>query len=500
MGLKACCAVLFLALTTHAQAQDVTLTAREGGLRLDGVLQGFDGEFYRVSTSYGSLTVDAQGVICTGPGCPELVAPFASLRFVGAPDAGTALVPGLMAAFAAQRGLAYRVMPGADFAAVLTDPLNGNPLAEVSFIPMLPDAAGQALADGAAEFAVAAALDAEFGNRAVAMDALIPVVGADNPVPVISSRALAAVLSGEITNWQAVGGPDMPIVLHGLAADTDLQRALAARLGREVKAEVLHADQTALATAVAADPYALAIMGQSAQGPARRLPLTDSCGFPLLPTALAVKAEDYPLALPIYLLTPRRRLPLIAREFMDFMATPPAQEVIAAAGYVDRRPESQPMTEDGLRLINAIQGAGEEVALADLKALVAVMVGAERVSLTFRFQDGSSALDANSQQNLADLALMLEAGAFADKELIFAGFSDGSGDAVGNLALAQERAEGVAGALAEAAPDLAAERIPRVVAFGEILPMACDSTTVGRGLNRRVELWARARVTGNPLP
>lgn len=492
--------MLFLALGTHAWAQDVTLTAREGGLQLEGVLQGFDGAFYRISTSYGALTVDAQGVICTGPGCPELTAPFASLRFVGAPDAGRALVPGLMAAFAAQRGLAYRVMPGDDFAAVLSDPLNGNPLAEISFVPMLPDAAGQALADGAAEFAVASALDPALGNRAMAMDALIPVVAADNTVPVISSRDLAAVLSGEITNWQAVGGPDMPIVLHGLGPDTDLQRALAARLGREVKAEVLHPDQATLAAAVAADPYALAIMGISAQGPARRLPLTDSCGFPLLPTPMAVKAEDYPLSLPIYLLTPRRRLPLIAREFMEFLAMPPAQTVIAAAGYVDRAPESQPMTADGLRLINAIQGAGDEVGLADLQALVRQMAGADRVSLTFRFQDGSSALDANSQQNLTDLAQMLEAGAFADKELIFAGFSDGSGDAAGNLALAQERAEGVAGALVEAAPDLAADRVPRVVAFGEVLPMACDTTTVGRGLNRRVELWLRPRVTGNPLP
>jgi phosphate transport system substrate-binding protein len=193
-------------------------------------------------------------------------------------------------------------------------------------------------------------------------------------------------------------------------------------------------------------------------------------------------------------------LPLIAREFMEFLATPPAQVVIARAGYVDRAPETAPLTADGLRLINAIQGAGEEVALADLQVLVKEMAGADRVSLTFRFQDGSSALDANSQANLADLAVMLEAGAFADKELIFAGFSDGSGDAAGNLALAQERAEGVAGALREAAPDLAEDRIPRVVAFGEILPMACDTTSVGRGLNRRVELWARPRVTGNPLP
>jgi phosphate transport system substrate-binding protein len=30
-----------------------------------------------------------------------------------------------------------------------------------------------------------------------------------------------------------------------------------------------------------------------------------------------------------------------------------------------------------------------------------------------------------------------------------------------------------------------------VIGFGEVLPMACDTTVVGQGLNRRVELWLR---------
>ena len=502
MDPKAWCAALFLALTAAAGAcaQDVTLTAREGGLRLDGVLQGFDGEFYRINTTYGALTVDAQGVICDGPGCPELTAPFASLRFVGAPDMGSTLVPPLMVAFARQRGMVYVQEAGPVYEASLTDPVSGKPLAFISFSPMLPDDAAAALTAGEAEFAVAAALDPALGNRAIAMDALIPIMAADNPTSVVSSRDVAALLSGEITNWIALGGPDMPIVLHGLGPQTDLQRALTARLGREVTAEVVHPDPASLAMAVADDPYAIAIIGKSSLGAAQALPLTDSCGFPLLPTALAVKAEDYPLSLPIYLLTPRRRLPLLAREFLDFLATPPAQAVIAKAGYIDRSAESQPMTADGLRLINAIQGAGEEVVLDDLKALVAVMAGADRVSLTFRFQDGSSALDANSQQNLADLAQLLEAGQFAGKDLIFAGFSDGSGDAPTNLGLATARAESVAAALAALAPDLPPDRIPRAMGFGEVLPMACDTTSVGRGLNRRVELWLRPQAIDTPQP
>jgi phosphate transport system substrate-binding protein len=500
MGPRAWCAAIAAALltATGAVAQDVTLIAREGGIRLDGALQGFDGEFYRIETSYGILTVDAEGVICTGPGCPDLTAPLAVIRFVGAPEPGAALLPPLVQAFAAQRGLRYATGGGAGYAATLSEPASGKILADIRFSAMPPDNARAALTAGAAEFAISATTDPDFGNRALAMDALIAIMADGNPTPVVSSRDLAAVLAGEIVNWQAVGGPDMPIALHALSGDADAQQAMVARLGRAIAGEVVHPDLASLSDAVAADPYALAITVQSAQGAARRIALTDSCGFPLLATPMAVKAEDYPLSLPIYLLTPRRRLPLMAREFLEFLATPPAQRAIAGAGYVDRGAVSQAMTADGTRLVNAIQGAGDDVAVADLKSLVAVMAGADRLSLTFRFQDGSSALDEPSQQNLADLAALLLAGQYADKTLIFAGFSDGSGGAAENLALSRDRAEGVAGALREAAPDLPEGQLPQVMAFGEILPMACDATSLGRGLNRRVEVWIRSR--GSPAP
>jgi phosphate transport system substrate-binding protein len=197
-------------------------------------------------------------------------------------------------------------------------------------------------------------------------------------------------------------------------------------------------------------------------------------------------------------LSAKRRLPLMTREFLDFLRTPQAQEVIAAAGYVDRSASRQPMTSDGLRLINAIQGAGEDVTLADLKGLVGLMDGADRLSLTFRFEDGSSTLDAHSRDNLVDLAQLIASGQFRGEKLLLAGFSDGSGDAAANRALSVERASRVAQELAVIAPDLSPEVLPTVEGFGEALPMACDETAVGRQLNRRVELWVLPDFPGQP--
>ncbi len=505
MRRKLWCAAVFAALSfcgTGAFAQDVTLTARDGSLSIDGTLQGFDGEFYRVDTKYGPLTLDGEGVICEGPGCPDLTATFAMIRIMGAKEPGNALLPRLFARYAATRGLTIETKPLAEgFETRLTDPGSGQALAQISFTPSTPEQGRAALLAGAADLVVSVTADKGFGARAMGLDALIPIVAQDNIHPRISTPDLARALSGEIRNWQELGGPDMPLVLHALSRDTSMQEALAARLGRDVAAVVEHDSVADLAEAVARDPWALAITGQSAKGAARALPLTDSCGFLLLPVRASVKAEDYPLTLPLHLLTPRRRLPLFVREMLEFLDHPAAQAAVAEAGYVDRAPEVVPLTADGLRLLNAIKGAGGDVPLDELKRLADVMAGASRSSLTFRFEDGSSTLDARSRENLQLLGQLLAVGAFKGLDVILAGFSDGSGDAAANMALSESRAMGIATALAEAVPDLAeGQAFPRVEAFGEALPMACDTTAAGRRANRRVELWLRPATTDSAAP
>jgi phosphate transport system substrate-binding protein len=506
MVLQVLRAAVLAALLVSAQgvkAQDVTLTARDGSLSIEGALVGFDGEFYRVDTKYGPLTVDGEGVICEGPGCPDMTATFAHLRITGAAEQGGQLLPGLLQAYAATRGLTLSSEPQDNgFVAELNDPATGTLLARVTFAPATPEDSRAALLKGSADLAVSLTADKGFGARPIALDALIPIAARDNRLPRISTADLAAALSGKFGNWKEVGGPDMPIALHALRRDSSLQEALAARLGRDVAAVVEHDSAEALAAAVARDPWALAITGQSARGEARSLPMTDSCGFPLIPARASVKAEDYPLTMPVQLLTPRRRLPLFGREFLEFLDHPAAQAAVAQAGYVDRAPESQPMTDDGLRLLNAIMGAGDDVRLETLKPLANVMRDAERLSLTFRFEDGSSTLDASSRDNLTMLARMLATGAFRGEEVILVGFSDGSGNAEANLQLSESRAMAVLQSLAEEATDLPPDQpLPGVMAFGEALPMACDTTAAGRRSNRRVEVWLRPKgVTDSQTP
>ncbi|MGQ0565501.1 MAG: phosphate ABC transporter substrate-binding/OmpA family protein [Gemmobacter sp.] len=487
-------ALMALVWAGQARCQDATLTALDGGLSLSGDLVGFDGEFYRLDTAYGVLTVDAAGVLCEGPACPDLSAPFAAIRITGAAEPALALLPRLVAAFAASRGLTYRQDGAAGFAATIANPSTREALGTFTFAPAAPAEAILRVDEGRADLVVAALSDDGMAARVLANEALVVLVATDNPLTQVRSTDLARALTGEVKNWQDLGGPDMPIVLHALSPEVALQGAVAARLGGDMPAEVRHPDATALAAAVARDPWALALSGRADIGPARVLPLTDSCDFPLPVTALTVKAGDYPLSVPLYLMAPRRRMPLITREFLEFLATDAAQSVIAAAGYIDRRPTRAPLTGDGQRLLGAIRSAGPEVSLPELQRLAAAMTGGERLSLTFRFEDGSTQLDAASQDNLAQLARLIGARAFDGFALSLAGFSDGSGEAATNLALSRTRAEAVRASLARIAPDLRDDELPTVDAFGEALPMACDSTPSGRHINRRVELWL------HPLP
>jgi len=63
------------------------------------------------------------------------------------------------------------------------------------------------------EVAEARARGIEPVQHVVARDAIAVVVHPDNPVDRLTIPQLAAIFTGEITNWQEVGGEDRPIVL-----------------------------------------------------------------------------------------------------------------------------------------------------------------------------------------------------------------------------------------------------------------------------------------------
>ena len=130
--------------------------------------------------------------------------------------------------------------------------------------------------------------------------------------------------------------------------------------------------------------------------------------------------------------------------------------------------------------------------LGELKRMVATLSPLKRLTLTYRFESGSAALDAQSRSNIEQLATAIESGMFDGRRMVFVGFSDGEGPADGNRRIALRRAESVLRAVVAAAETANFEQLTlEAETFGEAMPMACDDSEWGRQINRRVEVWVR---------
>lgn len=513
----AICAALFLfAQWGDALADDIALIARDGSMTLSGNLVGYDGAFYRIETEYGILTVDGSGVRCEGPGCPNLGPYVADLVISGARDMAAVLMPALVEGFALRQGYALK-REELEEGRLLYTLYEGESSDEAARITIRTSSSAEGFADllgHEADMVLSQrevttrervmAYEAGLGDltsrrqeRVLALDALVPVVSPGNPLRHLSMTQLAAIYAGKITNWKQLGAEDAPITPY-LQEEGDgfsavfAQKVISAQGTRLSKDVVVLASDTAVLDAVSRDPFGIGIAAFTSRSSNETVQLSGRCGFGVEANELAIKAEDYPLTTPIYLYLPERRLPQLGREFLTYLRTDAAQLVTRRAGYVDQAMSVVPLSNHGDRLANAITMAGAEVTLKELQRLSSFVTRQSRLSLTFRFKGGATLLDAPSRSNISLLARALESGHFDGRLLSFVGFSDGQGSAAQNLSLSRKRAEAVRQAVLAEAEALDPSRVEtQVEAFGEALPMACDESTWGRGVNRRVEIWIK---------
>jgi phosphate transport system substrate-binding protein len=485
-------AVLILSLAgLPAVAQDVTLSSRDGSIEIAGTLLSFDGEYYRVDTAFGALTVDGSGVTCVGPGCPRLTDYLAEIALAAPSGLADRLAPNLIAAFAAAEGYALRAT-GDDAVQVfeLSEPGAEAPTGRFTVTATGTAGAAQRRLGDDADLALTRSEGP--GAEVVALDALVPVVARDNPLPSITLDQISQLVFGQISDWSELGGDAMPVVLALPMPGSPARDLLTTAFPGDWVGALSVADPATLA---ARDPFALGFVPLSEIGDARAVPLEGPCGIPKIATAETLKTEDYPMVLPVYLHAREGRLPRIGREFFAFARSPAAQKAVAEAGFVDQSLGLVPFAAQGDRLADAVVTGASAAGLAEVQQMVADLRDFGRLTVAFRFRDGSTELDTHSRSNVALMADALDRGQFDGADLIVAGFSDGQGDAASNLRLSRQRARVVREAIlaAMAPPVRDAARAMEVRGYGEASPIACDEVAWGSRLNRRVEIWVRQR-------
>ncbi|WP_231592584.1 phosphate ABC transporter substrate-binding/OmpA family protein [Pelagovum pacificum] len=498
----------------QAAAQDITVSHLDGGVELTGRYLGFDGRYLRMDSTAGPVTLDYQTVSCSGDACPDPQGFTPELRLAGARRMGEVLMPALVAGYANARNLsAERVETDRDtFSYVLSDPESGIVSLRIDFSLSTSDGGIEALVTNEADMAFSVrpitreerdrGIDAGLGDlgapersRIVAIDAVVPVVSAAQDLHEITITDLIAAFSGDITNWSALGGPDEQLVPHlgtaGSADEEGFTGTVMNESGDELSPDILrHASPAGLLASIGHDPKAIGIASYQSYGDAHPLAVSGGCGLRIDATLETLKTQDYPLSMPLFLYMPMRRVPPVVTDFLDWLRTQPAQFVVRRAGFVDLGASRIPIDAQGHRFVNAIAAADPESGLVELQRLVDGLGDKERLSLTFRFEQGSTDLDALSRSNIFQLAREIRDGQYDGATLLLVGFTDGRGPAAANKALASARAQAVLEQLIAALGGA----LPRTVrvrtdAYGETLPMGCDDSRWGRQINRRVELW-----------
>jgi phosphate transport system substrate-binding protein len=306
------------------------------------------------------------------------------------------------------------------------------------------------------------------------LDGIAVIVSRKNPVGVLSKDQIAQVFKGAIANWQQVGGSDGPVNLYARddkSGTYDTFRTLVLDNAPLAPSARRIEDSRKLSHSVAQDPNGIGFVGLADVQEARAVAVYENGAAALLPSPFTVATEDYALSRRLFLYTsanPRREL---TRRFVDFALSNTGQTIVAEVGFVGQN-------------VAAVSAAGSTPLPADYRRLTG---GSDRLSLDFRFREGSSQLDNKAVDDLSRVVTFLTDLHYSGDNLVLLGFDD-SQEGTDNPSdhLSKDRADAVAQQFEQRGVKAAT-----VVGFGSQLAVASNDTPEGRQKNRRVEIWLR---------
>jgi phosphate transport system substrate-binding protein len=357
--------------------------------------------------------------------------------------------------------------------------------------------------EAAALKAAGAGIMTEAGQeRVIAVDTVTIIVNEANPVTQISLDQLAGIYTGQITNWSELGGLDAPINAYTRQEGSGTARTIyqaifpskgdsAEELEPLVAPTVVRKGGTSEMTdAIATDPNGIGIAGFVRIRDAKPLNIVTRCGIVANADTFAAKAEEYAFQRRFYVYNRGDAMPENVRAFLDYMISEAADEPIAKTGVINLAIEQQDQGPKSSAIQALVAGATSNFE-RNITVDLALSFGEyDRLSVTFRFESGSSRLDTRAVRDLERLVRFISAMP-SPPEFAIVGFTDADGSFDANLALSEARAEQVVQALRQVAGDQLSEIEIVARGYGELSPTACNDNDVGKAINRRVEVWIR---------
>jgi phosphate transport system substrate-binding protein len=333
-------------------------------------------------------------------------------------------------------------------------------------------------------------------EHVLALDGVLVVVSHRNPATALTLDDIARIFGGEITNWSQLGLPSGPINLYvrnenSGTRDTFEDVVMKPRGRRLASSARPFASSSDLSNNVAADPQGIGFVGYAYRRNAKALDIRQSCGIMHHPTDTTIRSEDYPLMRRLFLYTGKAPS-AVSTKFVEYALSEEAQPVIDSANFINLL-ISKEEARDGRERISRYGDPRSRPVEPELDFEPAVYGqlqhatnGAERLSVSFRFEYDSAILDSRAQEDIGRLARYLNTDGNGRRALL-AGFTDAKGPFAYNLGLSRGRATQVLEALVNHGVDR-----KRLTAdgFSELLPVSCNTPDdESRRKNRRVEVW-----------
>jgi phosphate transport system substrate-binding protein len=176
-----------------------------------------------------------------------------------------------------------------------------------------------------------------YEERIIGYDALAVIIHPSNPIDTLTQDQLKKIYTGEVTNWQAFGGPNQNIVA--------LNRESSSGTYGFFKGQVLDGDKFAklqsvgangeLVEKVSSNEQAIGYIGMAYIDPGRTKPVkiyNPEVGRSVAPTMANATEGTYPIKRPLfyYFLASRKER---IQPVLDFILSTPGQELVKSVGY-----------------------------------------------------------------------------------------------------------------------------------------------------------------------
>lgn len=304
----------------------------------------------------------------------------------------------------------------------------------------------------------------------VAIDGIAVVLHPSNPIDTLSVAQIADIFAGDIRNWSQLGGNDAAIELYARdnkSGTFDSFKSMVLGKKRPLSPSALRFESNdELSDLVSQNPNAIGFVGLPSVRQSKLLAISDGAAKALKPNQLTVATEDYALARRLYLYTASQSGNPFVADFINFAHGQAGQDVVADTGFVSQN-------------ITAVTPANYADLPQDFQQLTA---GAKRLTINFRFSQGSAELDNKALKDIQRLIAYKKQNPKA--KIVLIGFGDFAKTDQRAKLLSKLRSLAVRSELAKRGVYSKAS-----IGYGESLPVASNDREKGRFKNRRVEVW-----------